>query len=181
MATYPPNQTTPAKGSGNYLWNWLGSSLKKFGAAISPYITGGSGYKSYVAEVYQDGTNEPQAIVHENTIGAGDWYLFDVPLNNGDWRLPILPTDWRKIHIVGFGPWTGNAGDYRILTDGSGNIQAYYTFYIPTGSMVGDMVTEIGFEITDQNGIDVSLSSILGDGTSYTPYASLPVEIRVYP
>lgn len=41
MAIYPPNQTTPAKGSGNYVWNWLGSSLKKFAAALQPYLGGG--------------------------------------------------------------------------------------------------------------------------------------------
>lgn len=41
MATYPPNQTTPTRGSGNYVWNWLGSSLKKFAAALQPYLGGG--------------------------------------------------------------------------------------------------------------------------------------------
>jgi len=42
MATYPPNQTTPVKGSGNYLWNWLGTPLKKFAEALQPYIGGSS-------------------------------------------------------------------------------------------------------------------------------------------
>lgn len=41
MATYPPNQTTPARGSGNYVWNWLSSPLKKFAAALQPYLGGG--------------------------------------------------------------------------------------------------------------------------------------------
>jgi uncharacterized protein (DUF2345 family) len=41
MATYPPNQTTPVKGSGNYLWNWLGTPLKKFAEALQPYVGGG--------------------------------------------------------------------------------------------------------------------------------------------
>lgn len=40
MATYPPNQTTPVKGSGNYLWNWLGTPLKKFAEALQPYVGG---------------------------------------------------------------------------------------------------------------------------------------------
>lgn len=40
MATYPPNQTTPGKGSGNYLWNWLGTPLKKFAEALQPYVGG---------------------------------------------------------------------------------------------------------------------------------------------
>lgn len=71
MAIYPPNQTTPAKGSGNYLWNWLGSSLKKFGAAISPYITGGDPYKKYVALLTQENTDPPVATyIIENTIGS---------------------------------------------------------------------------------------------------------------
>ena len=39
MATYPPNQTTPSKGSGNYLWNWLGTPLKKFAEALQSYIS----------------------------------------------------------------------------------------------------------------------------------------------
>ena len=43
MSIYPPNQTTPK--SGNYVWNWLGSSIKKFAQALSPYISGGSGDK----------------------------------------------------------------------------------------------------------------------------------------
>lgn len=57
MATYPPNQTTPAKGSNGYLWNWLGTSLKKFAAALAPYLNitteltvtnvGGSGPATY--------------------------------------------------------------------------------------------------------------------------------------
>jgi hypothetical protein len=41
MATYPSNQTTPVKGSGNYLWNWLGTPLKKFAEALQPYVGGG--------------------------------------------------------------------------------------------------------------------------------------------
>lgn len=41
MATYPPNNTIPRKGSDNYLWNWLGAPLKRFAEALSPYIGGG--------------------------------------------------------------------------------------------------------------------------------------------
>ena len=70
MATYPFNQTTPKKGSDGYLWNWLGSPLKKFGAAISPYVTGGDPYKKYVAFISQAGVLAPTARVLENTLGV---------------------------------------------------------------------------------------------------------------
>lgn len=43
MSTYPPNNTTPKSPSGSYLWNWLGSPLKKFAAALAPYLGGGGG------------------------------------------------------------------------------------------------------------------------------------------
>lgn len=43
MSIYPPNNTTPKSPSGNYLWNWLGSPLKKFAAALAPYLGGGGG------------------------------------------------------------------------------------------------------------------------------------------
>lgn len=66
---YPSNQTTPK--SGNYLWNWLGSPLKKFAAALSPYMGGGDvGYKTYVALLTQTGTDAPVATVLENTLGS---------------------------------------------------------------------------------------------------------------
>ncbi len=37
---YPANTTPPKKGL-NYVWNWLGSSLKSFATALSPYLTSG--------------------------------------------------------------------------------------------------------------------------------------------
>lgn len=36
MSVYPPNTTTPK--SGNYVWNWLGTSLKKFAEVLSTYL-----------------------------------------------------------------------------------------------------------------------------------------------
>ena len=39
---YPANTTSPKKGL-NYVWSWLGSSLKSFAAALSPYMSGGGG------------------------------------------------------------------------------------------------------------------------------------------
>lgn len=72
MSIYPPNTTTPK--SGNYVWNWLGSSLKKFAAALSPYMGGGESYKKYVALLSQTGIDPPVAIVLENTLGANLTY-----------------------------------------------------------------------------------------------------------
>lgn len=86
MSTYPPNQTTPK--SGNYLWNWLGSPLKKFAAALAPYLGGGgdSGY-SYTeinissAELLNPGTL-PDATTGKVLLPAlptgqfYDWYFY---------------------------------------------------------------------------------------------------------
>lgn len=59
----------------NYLWNYLGKSLKDFAAALSPYLTGATSYKVYSALVTQVGSSDPTVIVLENTLDATvDWY-----------------------------------------------------------------------------------------------------------
>lgn len=66
MSTYPPNQTTPK--SGNYLWNWLGSPLKKFAAALAPYLGGGgdSGYSYTEIDILPAELINPGVIVVGN-------------------------------------------------------------------------------------------------------------------
>jgi len=71
MAIYPPNTTPPQRGL-NYVWNFLGSSLKTLANALKPYLGG----KSYVALLTQTGTNAPVATVLENTLGDLSYTYF---------------------------------------------------------------------------------------------------------
>jgi len=65
----PPTIYKPGKL--NYLWNYLGSSLKSFAAALSPYINGGdNGVKRYKALLNQSGIDDPVATILENTLGG---------------------------------------------------------------------------------------------------------------
>lgn len=63
----PPTIYKPGKL--NYLWNYLGSSLKSFAAALSPYLGGDNGVKRYKALLTQTGIDPPVADVLENTLG----------------------------------------------------------------------------------------------------------------
>ena len=62
----PPTIYKPGKL--NYLWNYLGSSLKSFAAALSPYLGGGSEYKSYIALLTQTGIDPPVVNVIYNSL-----------------------------------------------------------------------------------------------------------------
>jgi hypothetical protein len=71
--TQPPVIYKP--GSLKYLWNYLGRSLKEFAAALSPYLGGGTSYKVYSALVTQVGSDDPTAVILENTLDATViWY-----------------------------------------------------------------------------------------------------------
>ena len=72
MAIYLPNTTTPKKGL-NYVWSWLGSSLKNFAAALQPYLGGGESYKKYVA-LFDSSFNQT---VLENTLGQDIVWTYD--------------------------------------------------------------------------------------------------------
>ena len=56
----PPTIYKPGKL--NYVWNYLGTTLKEFKAKLL-------GYRSYVAVVSQTGTTPPTAVVLENSLG----------------------------------------------------------------------------------------------------------------
>jgi hypothetical protein len=58
--------TTYKSGKLNYVWNYLGKTLKDFAAALSLY----SSYKVYSALVSQIGSDDPTVIVLENTLNA---------------------------------------------------------------------------------------------------------------
>ena len=78
MSIYPPNTTTPKSGSGNYLWNWLGSSLKKFGAALSPFIDIPQPAPIYRAKAYNfSPLLTIQTNVNINTVGTVTWTYTD--------------------------------------------------------------------------------------------------------
>lgn len=161
MATYPPNQTTPAKGSGNYLWNWLGSSLKKFGQAISPYITGGGGegYKKYVALLTQSGTDAPVATVLENTLGSDIvWYRFGVGCYYG---VNSNLTDPNRVFISFTGCYSGQ---------GNGNIPV----------VSGEIYDGTGDGVPGYNLWFYTRDSTATNGTDNWG-APIFVEIRVYP
>lgn len=111
MSIYPPNTTVPKKGSDGYLWNWLGSPLKKFAAALSPYITGESSYKVYSAAITQTGTNNIEAQVFENTIDSDAYWerLTNFSTIRQELKFPNLPVfSGKKAFITGFGNAAGN-------------------------------------------------------------------------
>ena len=64
----PPTIYKPGKL--NYLWNYLGSSLKTLATALSPYLGGDTGVKRYKALLNQSGTDAPVATILENTLGG---------------------------------------------------------------------------------------------------------------
>lgn len=152
MSTYPPNQTTPK--SGNYLWNWLGSPLKKFAAALSPYMGGGDvGYKKYVALLRQTGIDPPVATVLENTIGGNPTWS---RLNDGEYNLTFdSPFDLDKTFCS---------------ATLSYNQDAYFTYI--------DVIDAIPFNIiefwTYNQSTSVDMNSGIFDVGAF-------IEIRVYP
>lgn len=178
MSIYPPNNTTPKSPSGNYLWNWLGSPLKKFAAALSPYMGGGdAGVKKYVAQLGQTGTNAPVPIVLEDTTGLSmTWerqYLGVYFLRfNAD-----VPLD--KIFIPGTSSWTNAAPNVVVipLTDqnSSGNfITGYLNVYLQQ-SFNPATASGIYMNTLDANGINlVEWNTLFGDSKFY-------FEFRIYP
>lgn len=90
MATYPFNQTTPKKGSDGYLWNWLGSPLKKFAQAIQPYISGGGGGGGVTEVTYP----ELQTLISGGTLVPGVTYkITGFNKNNPGPNLPFVLYD----------------------------------------------------------------------------------------
>ncbi len=58
MAIYPPNTTPPQKGL-NYVWNFLGSSLKTLATALQPYLGGGGSSLSGTNYVFVSANGTP--------------------------------------------------------------------------------------------------------------------------
>jgi hypothetical protein len=92
----PPTIYKPGKL--NYLWNYLGSSLKSFAAALSPYISSGSDYKKYVALLTQTGANPPVITELENTLGVSPTSTYNF---TGNYSLVFtgLTFDWNKTAV----------------------------------------------------------------------------------
>jgi hypothetical protein len=68
----PPTIYKPGKL--NYVWNYLGKTLKDFAAALSPYLTNTT-YKVYSALLTQTGSSDPTVIVLQDTLDAQiNWY-----------------------------------------------------------------------------------------------------------
>lgn len=88
MSTYPPNNTTPKSPSGSYLWNWLGSPLKKFAAALAPYLGGGGG----------DGYTYKE--VNISSAELINPPLFPQTSTNGILLLPITSNSYYKWNLV---------------------------------------------------------------------------------
>lgn len=55
----------------NHVWNYLGSTLSNFKSKLL-------GYRTYKAFISQSGTNDPVAVVLDNTLGINVSYYYDV-------------------------------------------------------------------------------------------------------
>ena len=171
MSTYPPNTTPPKKGL-NYVWNFLGSSLKTFANALRPYL-GGTNYKTYVGLFTQKDSNDPVIIEHENTFG---FPITWTRISDGVYKAQFpSPVDGTKVWTGGgMGSWASTGNTYLPLSDSSVQL-GYYTIY-----WTGSVVTPDGLalEVQDLTWAYVDLSTLIGSDTPN--FAGIYFEFRLY-
>lgn len=104
MATYPPNTITPKKGSDGYLWNWLGSPLKKFAAALQPYIGGGgisdpiNITSAALANLGKNNSLVPGQTYRVTDYQSVNWLNGQIEAQNGTVDVPIVGYNPKAIH-----------------------------------------------------------------------------------
>jgi len=172
MAIYPPNTTPPQKGL-NYVWNFLGSTLKNLASALEPYMGSKLPYKSYTALFTQSGINAPVVNVLENSFGFPINWLRSGP---GSYKCEF-PTsqDPYKLWIGGgFGTWASSGNTYLPLSNGTSVLGLYSLYYSGPSSAPDGII----MEVVDSSYTYVDLSTILGEDVPM--YAGLYVEFRIY-
>lgn len=87
MSIYPPNTTLPKKGL-NYLWNYLGTSLKAFAGVLKPYLKPKPGPADYLT-VYSYGR---YIYGLDNWSAGSKWATIAAEVD---------PTDYLNLKLVG--------------------------------------------------------------------------------
>lgn len=164
----PP--TIYRSGRPNYLWNFLGSSLKNFANALKPYI-GGNGYKSYVGRFTQTGTSDPVVTVLYNDTGfTVNWTRLAAGTYEGSFGQDI-PVE--KFFIPGNIQYTGSGTVQYSIGIGTPSIVGTYIFY-----ELGNYVTinAVELDVFDSTGTPTDWEALMGLGNNANAY----LEFRIY-
>lgn len=168
MATYPPNTTVPKKGSDGYLWNWLGTPLRKFAAALSPYMgTGGGGFSNYtevdVSAAQFMGADTTPIIL-----------LPDLPLNSYyEWKIMWEFNTNTVLYDAPFIMYQGGGLDMVTLETQLLALGSKYVSYFNNGtiSQVNTTVTSAGGTVGELYAVRIATSTVAHNVAIYASSA----------
>lgn len=127
---------------------------------------GGSSYLVYHFQVMQNGTDLPEVLVFENTLGSTVvWTREAAGQYRGTGEGAVFPDD--QLSIPGFGTFSGSGNPFMPLWGESGAILGYLTLY-----QVQENAIEI--RVANPSGTLVDLSTLIGS-------TKIWLEVRIYP
>ena len=122
----------------NYVWNYIGTTLKEFKAKLL-------GYRTYTAIISQSGTSDPVAIVLENNLGQDIVWTYDaVGVYIG--TATGLFVNANKITVICSETNAGDILGYAVVYRQSDNriiIQTFDTAFSAADGVLGSTMLEV--------------------------------------